>query len=341
MKLSDGRPGINGIHHITAISGDAQRALDFYAGTLGLRLVKRTVNFDDPYTYHLYFGDETGSPGTVLTFFPWGDHAAPGHEGSDQIAGFSFSVPATSIPFWSDRLTRAGVTSVLGESALDGRVLGFRDPDGFRVELVATPDDVRSATGRAGVPAGAAIRGFHAVTLSERDADATGEHLVSDLGFRVAGKDGARTRYAAGSSASGAWVDVVAEPSRAPGSMGRGIIHHVAFRTPDDLSQAAVREHLLAQNLRVTPVRDRQYFRSIYFEEPGGVLFEVATDTPGFLVDEPAASLGSALKLPAWLEANRRIIEQALPVIVGPGPVVPAAGLDAAPAGAATSTLRA
>jgi glyoxalase family protein len=307
---------MGGIHHVTAISGDAQRSLDFYAGVLGLRLVKRTVNFDDPHTYHLYFGDRAGSPGTVLTFFPWGDESAAGRDGSDQIAGFSFSIPAGAIPFWRARLTHAGVENSLRESAFDGSVVSFLDPDGFRVDLVGTATDERIAREWGGIPADASIRGFHAVTLSERDPEATGAHLVEDLGFTVEGKNGPRTRFAAGPGTPGGWVDVVGEPDRLPGSMGRGVVHHVAFRTPDDASQAEVREHLLRRGLRVTPVRDRLYFRSIYFHEPGGVLFEVATDTPGFAVDEPAATLGSALKLPPWMEGNRRIIEQALPVIV-------------------------
>ncbi len=309
---------LNGIHHVTAISGDAQRTIDFYVETLGLRLVKRTVNFDDPYTYHLYFGDDAGSPGTVLTFFPWGAGSTPGREGSDQIAAFSFSYPAEAFDFWHERLRRLGVRGDVRESGLDGRVLSLRDPDGFRIDLVGTAGDLRPGASGADVPAVAALRGFHSVTLSERDADATADHLVHDLGFERIGTEGSRTRYAAGSAGSGSWVDVVAEPTRVPGSMGRGIIHHVAFRTQDDASQAALRDDLLARGVRVTPVRDRQYFKSIYFQEPGGVICEIATDTPGFAVDEANGRLGSALKLPPWLEKERRVIEQALPVIIVP-----------------------
>lgn len=307
---------LNGIHHVTAISGDAQRTIDFYVETLGLHFVKRTVNFDDPYTYHLYFGDDAGSPGTVLTFFPWGDASKPGREGSDQIAAFSFSYPAEAFDFWLERLRRLGVGHDVRESDLDGRVLSLRDPDGFRIDLVGTAGDLRP--GSAGLPPAAALRGFHSITLTERNAGATADHLVHDLGFSRIGTKRSRTRYAAGPAGSGCLVDVVAEPTRPPGSMGRGIIHHVAFRTQDDVSQAAVRDILLARGVRVTPVRDRQYFKSIYFQEPGGVLFEIATDTPGFAVDEPIGSLGSTLKLPPWLEKDRRIIEHALPLIVVP-----------------------
>jgi catechol 2,3-dioxygenase-like lactoylglutathione lyase family enzyme len=318
MQEEDPAIKLHGIHHVTAISGDPQRTIDFYHDVLGLRLVKQTVNFDDPFTYHLYFGDEIGRPGTVLTFFPWGADSIAGRTGSDQLSSFAFSFPARAVDFWRERLKRLGIPYAVRESQLDAVVLGFSDPDGFLIDLIGTDDDKRSGHGRAGVPADSSLKGFHSVTLSERDAGATAKLLVDDLGMSRAGTEGPRARFAAGPSIPGGWIDVISEPDRLPGTMGRGIIHHVAFRTGNDTTQAAARSQLLRLGVQVTPVRDRQYFKSIYFNEPGGVLFEIATDTPGFATDEPPAGLGTGLRLPPWLEQNRRIIEQALPVIVVP-----------------------
>ena len=302
-----------GIHHVTAIAGDAQRNLDFYAGVLGLRFVKRTVNFDDPFTYHLYYGDETGRPGTVLTFFPF-ERARPGVAGRGQARTTAFLVPPGSLDWWADRLAERGI-DVARRSRLDEAVLAFTDPDGLPLELVGrvTADDVE-AWSDGPVPAADAVRGFDGVTLAPADLGATAD-LLEFMGLeRVADADG-RVRLRTGGEL-GATVDLVEAAD--PGIQGAGTVHHVAFRAPDEATQAAWRESLIERGLRVTGVKDRQYFRSVYFREPGGVLFEIATDGPGFTRDEDAESLGTGLKLPPWLEEDRDAIEGQLPPLVAP-----------------------
>lgn len=313
---------IQGLHHVTAMSGDAQRTLDFYHGLLGQRLVKRTVNFDDPGTYHFYFADEIGTPGTVLTFFPW-PHARRGAPGNGEAAAVSYNIPAGAAAFWRDRLARQG--TIAGETRLrfGEPVLSFRDPDGMVVELVESdaPAHIQHWAGGP-VPEASALRGFHSVTLWLAEVEPTAAVLTRQLGYRLVGQEGARTRYAGASGDVGLYVDLLQRPEQPRGRFGAGSIHHVAFRTVDDGEQIEYQAALRAAGLGVTPVQDRQYFHSIYFREPGGVLFEVATDAPGFLYDEPVAELGGQLRLPPWLEPRRATIAAALPEIALPQPEV-------------------
>ena len=304
---------MSGIHHVTAISGNASRNVGFYTGALGLRLVKKTVNFDDPGTYHLYYGDETGTPGTILTFFPW-EHAAPGRGGVGLTQTTSFRVPAASMGYWTHRLVERGVKHDALIKRFGEPVLAFTDPDGMSLALVGVAD-AGNATGwdNGDVSAEHAIRGFHGVSLMLDAAAPTGAILTDVLGFTDVGREGSHVRYRGGEGA-GLVVDIQEAKGFLPGRMGRGSVHHVAFRAADDAEQAAIARKLLDNHgLHATEQKDRQYFRSIYFREPGGILFEIATDEPGFAVDEPVASLGHDLKLPAFLEPRRGQIEAVLP----------------------------
>jgi glyoxalase family protein len=306
-----------GIHHVTAIASDPQRNLDFYAGTLGLRLVKRTVNFDDPGTYHFYYGDRTGRPGTLLTFFPW-PGARPGRDGAGQAVRTSFAVPAGSLGFWKDRLTTAGVPGLVGREIFGEPALQFADPDGMALELVEDRHSAESdVTAHDAVPGDAAIRRIQGSLLQLRDAGMTSALLTDVLGLVPAGKEGDRARFIPASGVGGG-VDLVTQAAATAGSMGAGTVHHVAWRAADSAEQAALRAGVVDAGLQPTPVIDRQYFRSIYFREPGGVLFEIATDDPGFLIDEPEATLGESLKLPPQYESQRSRIERALPALLVP-----------------------
>jgi len=311
------RKPITGIHHVTAMASDPQANVDFYSGALGLRLVKKTVNFDDPGTYHLYYGDEVGHPGTILTFFPW-PMARRGVQGAGQATVTSFSVPQGSLGWWKDRLEGLGVPHEDPHPRFDGEVLTLLDPDGLRLELVtrdASEDDGRAPWTGGPVPAEHAVRGFDGVTLTEWNPEVTAEVLTDTLGFRPAGQQGDRFRFEAGTGPGASRVDVLASPASARGRISAGTVHHVAWRAADEADQLAWREAVEESGLGVTPVLDRQYFRSIYFREPGGVLFEIATDPPGFTRDETVESLGTALKLPPWLEPERKRIEAVLPPI--------------------------
>lgn len=308
----------HGIHHVTAITGDAQQNLDFYAGVLGLRLVKQTVNFDDPGTYHLYYGDEEGRPGTIMTFFPWKD-APRGSLGAGQTSATAFSVPEGSLGFWEQRLRTAGLPVDEPQTRFDEEVLAFVDPDGLRLELVAHAEAVGLAPWQDGpVPSAHAIRSFHGVTLTERSLAATAAVLTGSLGFESGESSGSRHRFFAPQGGPASRVDVIVQPSEGFGRIAVGSVHHVAFRIAGDLEQDAWRDEASAKGLRVTSMRDRDYFHSIYFQEPGGVLFEIATDPPGFTVDESIAALGSSLQLPAWLEPQRELLESQLPALALP-----------------------
>ena len=301
-----------GIHHVSSIAGDPQRNLDFYAGVLGLRLVKLTVNFDDPGHYHLYYGDGGGNPGSVLTYFPWGAQAAAGRAGVGQVAVTSLSIVPRAIAFWVGRLIAAGISYQGPEPRFQDQVLGFKDPDGNSIELVGH----RSAEQQAGwtdgpVPAESCIRGIHSVTLLEEELGPTGQVLQDLLGFTPTRSDESRFRFESGGAIAGV-VDVRAVGGFWNGTMGRGAVHHVAFRSKGGEHQRETREAALSAGIDVTPVLDRKYFQSIYYREPGGVLFETATDAPGFTVDEPLEALGSRLQLPAWLEGERPAIESRL-----------------------------
>jgi glyoxalase family protein len=302
-------PAVTGIHHITAMAGAPQVNLDFYARVLGLRFVKRTVNFDDPFTYHFYFGNETGEPGTILTFFPWGGSSLHGRIGTGQVSVSAFSIPGGSMDYWIARLARHDVAFEGPAHRFDDAVISLRDLDGVALELVATAEDKRPAWSNGDVPVAHAIRGFHHATLSLEGFERTAELLTASLGFRRVRESGNRFRFAAGEGNPGAIIDLNCEPGRMRGSMGVGVVHHIAFRVATDNDQLALREALRTNGSDVTPVIDRQYFKSIYFREPGGVLFEIATDAPGFLADEARDELGLHLKLPAWLEPERGRIE--------------------------------
>ncbi len=301
-----------GIHHVTAISGEPQRNVDFYVGVLGLRLVKKTVNFDDPTTYHLYYGDGRANPGSIMTFFPWAG-APLGLQGTGQLTVTTFSVPASSLGYWTERLVEHGVRFEKPAGRFGETVLNFADPDGMRLEIVASSDDAREPWEDGPVPAAHAVLGFHHVTLSEREPGRTAKLMTGTLGFRAVEEGDGRYRFEAGEGGPGNLVDVVDGSNDSRGRMGVGTVHHVAFRVPDEERQLELREEVASLGYNVTPVLDRNYFRSIYFREPGGVLFEVATDPPGFAVDEDPEHLGEHLKLPPWLEPRRAELEEALP----------------------------
>jgi glyoxalase family protein len=305
---------IPGIHHITAIESDPRRNLHFYTDVLGLRLVKRTVNFDDPGTYHFYFGNAEGAPGSILTFFPW-PHATRGTVGNGQVTATTFAVPAASLDYWRARLEANGAAARDAGSRFGEAVLAFEDPDGMRLELIGTPLADPSRAWRGGtVAAEHAICGFHSATLAEEGYEKTARLVADVMGFQPIGAEGNRFRYAAAAgSHAGSIVDILCAPDRQRGRQGAGTVHHIAWRTADETEQLAWREDLAAAGLNVTPVMDRMYFHSIYFREPGGVLFEIATDPPGFATDEPPDHLGERLTLPSWLEPQRPRIELILP----------------------------
>jgi catechol 2,3-dioxygenase-like lactoylglutathione lyase family enzyme len=304
-----------GIHHVTAIAGDPQTNINFYTGVLGLRLVKLTVNFDDPATYHLYYGDGQGHPGTILTFFPWPD-GMRGRIGTGQLTVTSFAAPAQSLTYWKQRLAEHQIQCEEARSVFDEAVLCFSDPDGLQLELIGTSEANPDHAWSAGpVPLDFAIRGFHHVTLSEEGYERTASLLTETMGFKLTGSSGNRFRYSVSSGGPAAIVDLVCIPAGRPGRVAVGTVHHVAWRTPTDAQQRDWQRTLTALQYNATPVIDRKYFHSIYFREPGGVLFEIATDPPGFAIDEPVDQLGSHLVLPPWLEPVRARVEQALPEI--------------------------
>ncbi len=313
-----------GIHHVTAIAGDPQRNIDFYAGVLGLRLVKRTVNFDDPETYHFYFGDEVGTPGSLITFFPW-PGARPGRPGSGQVVVVSFAVVPGALGFWLERLLRHGVNyrgpTKHGAGPAAEQVIAFTDPDGLALEIVAHPGAAARPAwgGTSGVSREQAIHGFHSVGIWVETDDT--EHLLTKtLGFELVDEvDGAR-RVGAGDRGVGTLANVRAVGDFPRGVGGPGTVHHVAWRVADDATQLVLRDAVIAAGLEPTPVIDRTYFRSVYFREPGGVLFELATEGPGFMVDEPVGRLGEKLQLPARLESRRLALEAVLPPVHLPSP---------------------
>jgi len=306
---------IEGLHHVTAIAGEPQANLDFYAGVLGLRLVKVTVNFDDPTTYHLYYGDGQGHPGTIMTFFPW-PGAPKGRTGTGQLTVTSFAVPEKSLPYWRQRLSKHGVEFEEATSDFGEPMLFLGDPDGLQLELISSSNAAPDHIWEEGpVPNEHAIRGFHHVTLSENGYERTASLLVETLGFRQIAKQGNRFRYAVANAVPGTMVDLVCAPEARPGRVAVGTVHHVAWRTATNEEQERWRSKLTELEYDVTPIIDRQYFHSIYFREPGGVLFEIATDPPGFARDETIEHLGTSLKLPPWLEKARPELQRLLPRI--------------------------
>jgi glyoxalase family protein len=304
---------ILGLHHVTATVVAAQDDLDFCLGLLGMRLVKKTVNFDNHHVYHFYYGDERGAPGTLWTTFPYKDRGVRiGVKGTGQVVTTSFSVPSTSLPFWRDRLREHGAPVTDIDTRFGEGGIATVDPSGLQVELLGTDRDSRTPWSGNGIGEASAIRGLHSVTLCVHSAAPTIDLLTGVLGYQVVGQSGSRTRVVAGGDAPGHAIDVV-EDGNAPAAVnGLGTVHHVAMAIGTADEQLALRDDLLARGFKVTEVRDRCYFQSIYFREPGNVLFEVATVSPGFTVDEPLESLGRGLKLPHWEERFRPEIEAGL-----------------------------
>ncbi|MGH2371937.1 MAG: ring-cleaving dioxygenase, partial [bacterium] len=307
-----------GIHHVTAIAGDPQRNVDFYVGTMGLRLVKRSVNQDDPGTYHLFYADALGHPGTDLTFFPWRD-ARRGWQGNGQAVTVGLAIPEGALGFWATRLAQAGLEVRTENGPFGEDVIAFSDPDGLRLELVAGPGTDERALwapwAEGPVPVEMAIRGFHYVAVQEAGVEPTLGFVTGVLGFRRIAEAGGRLRLATGTGESGGFLDLLPRPGERHGRVAVGTVHHVAWRTPDDGEQRKWWERIGEVNASLSPIIDRFWFRSIYFREPGGVLFEIATDGPGFTADEAPEGLGSRLILPPWLEPQRAQIESTLPAL--------------------------
>lgn len=296
------QPMLGGIHHITAIASDPQRNLDFYTGFLGLRLVKKTVNFDDPGTYHFYFGDREGQPGSILTFFPW-PGARRGRQGSGQVTAVSFAIPPGSVEKWVDKTKQASLLTDVVVERFGEKVLRLYDPDGLPIELIERADATES------------LSYFAPPTIELTSEEASVKLLTAHMGFREAAREGRRVRYQVGEDGPATTIDIETDESIPRGLQGAGTVHHIAWRTPDDSQQLRWQGELMRSGHATTQVMDRVYFHSIYFREPGGVLYEIATDQPGFAFDEPVNSLGSALKLPPWLESQRDRIEARLPQV--------------------------
>jgi glyoxalase family protein len=307
---------IAGLHHVTAIAADPQRNLDFYAGVLGLRFVKRTVNFDDPATYHFYFGDARGTPGTIVTFFAW-PGARRGIRGTGQIDAIAFAIPQNSIGYWLERLSQEHLAAEKTSPRFGEEMIRFADPDGLLVELIesAAPAEVEPWSGSS-VPAEHSIRAFHSVSAALQGYERTARLLTEVFGYESVNESGNRFRFGSSDqTAPGKFIDLLCMPDAHPGRVAAGSVHHIAFRARDDDEQRQWREKLVDLGYNVTPLIDRVYFHSIYFREPSGVLFEIATDPPGFTLDENLDELGQSLRLPPWLESARAQIEKTLPPI--------------------------
>lgn len=305
---------ILGLHHITAIADNAKRNFDFYTKVLGLRLVKKTVNFDDPGTYHFYFGNEQGEPGTILTFFPW-EGIGKGTHGAGMATHIGYAVPEGSLAFWKNHLTENNVSFEEGE-IFGEKLISFSDPDGLQIQFIEPKNkDNRSVWTTAEINSENALKGFHNITLSLKKADPTLKVLTDILGYSVQNQDNNRYRLITDSIDTANIVDIIEDGNLPFGRNTGGTNHHVAFRVKDDNVLMDYREKVLSAGLDITPKIDRDYFFSLYFREPGGVLFEIATDNPGFTVDEPLATLGTALKLPKQYESYRSQIEKELPKI--------------------------
>lgn len=308
---------ILGLHHVTATVDDAQQDLDFCIELLGMRLVKKTVNFDNHHVYHFYYGNQRGTPGTIWTTFPYKGHGVRvGVKGAGQIVDTAFSVPASSLGWWHDRLRAAGAERGISQSRFDEEFLSLVDPSGLRFELIATDRDDRAPWTGSGVAGEHAVRGLHSVSMLVRDAAPSLALLTGVLGYQIVAQHGPRTRVAVGGTTPGHLIDVIEDPHASGAVNGLGTVHHVAMAIGTAEEQLALREDLLDRGFRVTEVRDRCYFTSIYFREPGGVLFEVATIQPGFTVDEDLSTLGRDLKLPPWEEPFRAEIEPGLDAVV-------------------------
>ncbi|WP_143307978.1 ring-cleaving dioxygenase [Chitinophaga vietnamensis] len=309
------KENILGLHHITAIADNAQRNYDFYTKVLGLRMVKKTVNFDDPGTYHFYFGNETGTPGTILTFFPW-EGIGQGRTGTGMATEIGYAVPAGSLAFWADRFKQFNIPHQEVAERFGEKYLSFTDPDGLNISMIEPAKaDNRASWETAEVKQDAATRGFHSVTLTLKGIDPTAKVLTDIFGYHLLSQEGNRYRFITDAVENAGVIDLLETPDGQQGRTAAGTNHHVAFRVADDNIQMAFREKIVSKGLQITPKIDRDYFYSLYFREPGGVLFEIATDNPGFTVDEPLAELGSKLKLPKQYEPARADIEKVLPVL--------------------------
>ena len=309
---------IQGLHHVTAVTRDAQKNVDFYRNVLGQRLVKKTVNFDSPDAYHLYFADEIGTPGSVLTFFAW-SNVKRGVRGNGEAAAVAYNIPSGSLGFWQEHLNRSGIATLAVEERFSEEVLALDDPDGMPVELVASGISAGITHWEEGpIPQVHALNGFHSVTLWLDQIEPTAELLIDQMGYTFAERAGNRHRFTGEPGSLARYIDILHRPRQPEDKpdeaiFGAGSIHHIAFRVPSDEVQLEYQASLRSAGLGVTPVRDRNYFHSIYYREPGGVLFEIATEGPGFAIDEPVESLGESLKLPEWFEPNRELIEASLP----------------------------
>jgi glyoxalase family protein len=309
---------ITGLHHVTCIAGDPQENVDFYSGVLGMRLVKKSVNQDSPGTYHLFYADADGHPGTDITFFPWPE-MAPAKPGVGLSMEVSLAVPVGSIDYWVDRLQEHRIRIGESEMRRGTSALTLKDPHGLPLTLHETADDREFSPWREGpVPAEKQIRGLHSVRLWERDLALTSSFLAGVLGFVDIGQEGGWSGFALGGGGSGRYLEIREIPDAERGRWGTGGVHHVAWRVPDDTTELEVRERIERARRRPTEVIDRFWFKSVYFLEPGGVLFEIATDGPGFAIDEDPATLGEHLVLPPWLESQRGEIEASLPPIKPP-----------------------
>lgn len=310
---------IEGLHHITAVAGSPQGNVDFYRNILGQRMVKKTINFDDPTTYHLYYADAIGTPGSVVTFFPWAG-MRKGIRGNGTTNALAYNIPDSAMGFWQEHLKRCGIHTEAVETRFGANVLAFDDPDGMRIELVGSApfaDIVHWDEGP--VDARYAIQGFHSATLWQDNVENTAAVLTTLMGYSFSGQEGNRYRFTGGQGSLASVIDVIHRPGGSRAVFGAGSIHHIAFRVPNDPAELDYQKSLRQAGLDVSEVRDRQYFHSIYYREPGGVLFEIATNNPGFTVDESRDKLGEALKLPAWLETHRAEIENALiPLTLNP-----------------------
>ncbi|HET7324314.1 MAG TPA: ring-cleaving dioxygenase [Halococcus sp.] len=311
-------PTTPGLHHVTAIAGDPQRNAEFYVETLGLCFVKKTVNHDDKYTYHFYFGDGEGTPGTNITFFPWGERGRSGQFGAGQTKVTTYFIRSESLEYWLGRLKSHDITVERPTERFGETVIEFDDPDGITLALVATEDVPDGQPwDESPVPPEHQLRGFHSVTLSVSNIEPTADVLTDVLGYEFEVEENGRHRYRSATGGPGSIVDLI-ETDRGRGRMGIGTVHHIAYKAEDTDEQERWREQLSEQGLRVTDIIDRVYFKSIYFREPGGVLFEIATMEPGFTVDQSYDELGRDLALPEWLESERKEIESRLPSFESP-----------------------
>ena len=307
---------ILGLHHITAIDNNAKINHDFYTKVLGLRMVKKTVNFDDPNTYHFYYGNENGAPGTILTFFPW-EGIGKGYTGTGQATEIGYSVPEGSLDFWANRFKENNITIGEKSERFGEHFLPFQDPDGLNLSLIVPKQkDNRIVWETNEIKQDTATKGFHNITLTLKSIDKTAKILTDIFGYELISQENNRFRFATNAVENASIVDLLEEPNGKPGYNAAGTNHHVAFRVPNEEVLMNFREKILTENLGITPKINRDYFFSLYFREPGGVLFELATDNPGFTVDEPLAELGTNLKLPKQYENSRELIENTLPKLI-------------------------